>query len=270
MTTNWARIEIRHLASFTTDPLRAGEGMLEACKLGVKRTKKVLSVNLLKGLRKRRTGTAVVEKMAKILTEEKRRNERVVVQLLDIALKSSEERAIRAKKAADESMKEARGKLPPGWLRTAFRNVVRKEVQSLWDAKKKKNSQKKDHLEAKHKPRKEEDYIRGIPISDRALGEEDREIKVTSIGVELSEDEKAFLKLPKSATDFVRIDEEKVETNIQVMAAKLRMALREQAEGGGVASQGLEEQEAVLASRRVFDREAGEVDFRKLRVTDFK
>ena len=70
MTTNWARIEIRHLASFTTDPLRAGEGMLEACKLGVKRTKKVLSVNLLKGLRKRRTGTAVVEKMAKILTEE--------------------------------------------------------------------------------------------------------------------------------------------------------------------------------------------------------
>ena len=131
-----------------------------------------------------------------------------------------------------------------------------------------KNSTKKDRLEAKHKPRKEEDYIKGIPISDRALGEEDREIKVTSIGVELSEDEKAFLKLPKSATDFVQIDEEKVETNIQVMAAKLRMALREQSEGGGVASQGLEEQEALLASQRVFDRETGSADFRKLKVTE--
>ena len=66
MTTNWARIEIRQLASYTTDPLRAGEGMLEACKLGETRTKKMLSVNLLKGLRKRRVGTNSVEKMAKL------------------------------------------------------------------------------------------------------------------------------------------------------------------------------------------------------------
>ena len=59
-----------------------------------------------------------------------------------------------------------------------------------------------------------------------------------------------------------------METNIQVMAAKLRMALREQEENAGEDPPGLEEQEAVLAGRRVFDRDAREVNMRKLRVTD--
>ena len=51
------------------------------------------------------------------------------------------------------------------------------------------------------------------------------------------------------------------------MAAKLRMALKNQEETG---EEGLEveEQEALLASRRVFDPEAKIEDMRKLRVTD--
>ena len=89
---------------------------------------------------------------------------------------------------------------------------------------------------------------------------------MTAIGVEISADEKEFLKLPKSATDFVGINEEKIETSIQIMAAKLRMALKNQEEKG---EEGLEveEQEALLASRRVFDPEAKIEDMRKLRVT---
>ena len=82
-------------------------------------------------------------------------------------------------------------------------------------------------MEAKHKPRKEEDEIRGIPISDEKLGVEIEEVQVLSYGVELSGEEKEFLKMPKSATDFVKIDEEKMKTSIQVMAAKLRMSLKE-------------------------------------------
>ena len=89
---------------------------------------------------------------------------------------------------------------------------------------------------------------------------------MTAIGVEISADEKEFLKLPKSAIDFVGINE-KTETSIQIMAAKLRMALKNQEEKG---EEGLEveEQEALLASRRVFDPEAKIEDMRKLRVTD--
>ena len=266
MTSTRTRIHIRQLAQNST--ASAGEKMKEAAKQGVKRTKKVLALNLLRGLRKRRLGTPAVEKMAKNLMEENERQENVVIKLMDIAVRSAEEKAKKAKMEADRSMKEAKRELPAGWQWRRFsRDIVREEVQDLWKDQKVKNSKKKDHLERKHKPRKEEDFYRGVPISDRALGEDDTEIKVTAIGVEISADEKEFLKLPKSATDFVGINEEKIETSIQIMAAKLRMALRNQEEEG---EEGLEaeEQEALLASRRVFDPEAKIEDMRKLRVTD--
>ena len=265
MTSTRTRIHIRQLAQNST--ASAGEKMIEAAKQGVKRTKKVLALNLLRGLRKRRLGTPAVEKMAKNLMEEMERQENVVIKLMDIAVDSAEEKAKKAKIEADKSMKEAKRALPAGWIWKRFRDIVREEVQGLWKEKKAENSKKKDHLEAKHKPRKEEAFYRGIPISDGALGEEDIEIKVTAIGVDISADEKEFLKLPKSATDFVGINEEKIETSIQIMAAKLRMSLRNQEEEG---EDGLEaeEQEALLASRRVFDPEEKIADLRKLRVTD--
>ena len=108
-----------------------------------------------------------------------------------------------------------------------------------------------------------------------------------SYGVELSGEEKEFLKMPKSATDFVKIDEEKMKTSIQVMAAKLRMSLKEVDEEGQRGAQGAaarptrcastrvpqqganeDEEEAMMASKRIFDVEEGSVDFRKKRVTD--
>ena len=139
----------------------------------------MLALNLLRGLRKRRMGTPAVEKMAKNLMEETERQENVVNKLMDIAVSSAEEKATKAKIEADRSMKEAKKALPAGWLWRRFRDIVREEVQDLWKEQKVKNSKKKDHLERKHKPRKEEAFYRGIPISDRALGEDDTEIKVT-------------------------------------------------------------------------------------------
>ena len=60
-----------------------------------------------------------------------------------------------------------------------------------------------------------------------------------------------------------------MKTSIQVTAAKLRMSLQDQDEG---AARGLDDQEeeAVLASKRVYDPEEGKVDFRKKKVTDMK
>ena len=153
---------------------------MEAAKLGVKRTRRVLSLNLLRGLRKRRVGTHAIEKMARNLTEVKDRQEKVVIKLLDIAIDAAEEKAAKASREADKSMKEVKRALPVGWQRRRFREILRDEAQDLWKERKEKNSKKKDHLEAKHKPRKEDHFYRGIPISDRALGEEDTEIKVTA------------------------------------------------------------------------------------------
>ena len=97
-----------------------------------------------------------------------------------------------------------------------------------------------------------------------------------SHGVVLSEDEKEFLKLPKSATDYVPVDMESIKTSIQVKAAKLRMSMRQQEESncavdvGHTDSQGLadEREEAERASCRVFDVDEGRVDLSKKKVTD--
>ena len=143
-------------------------------------------------------------------------------------------------------------------------------------------SKKKNHLEGKYKPRKEQKFFRGVPIGDSELGEDEEVIEVVSHGIQLSDDEKEFLRLPKSATDFVNIDHEKIKTSIQVTAAKLRMSLREQEEiedeGEGRAQHGPLQGRAqhgpllqeVLASRRVYDPDERSVDMGKKRVTDIE
>ena len=54
MTSTETRMRIRNLATFTTDPNQAGELMLEAAKQRVNMTKKILALNYLKGVKRRR------------------------------------------------------------------------------------------------------------------------------------------------------------------------------------------------------------------------
>ena len=80
-----------------------------------------------------------------------------------------------------KSLKAAKETLPAGWIRRKFSSIVSEELRSLWDEMKVKHRTKKDHLEKKLKPRKEEAKFRGIPISDRELGEDiDEDAKVLS------------------------------------------------------------------------------------------
>ena len=131
---------------------------------------------------------------------------------------------------------------------------------------------KKDHLESRYKPRKEHGMVEDIPVGDHELGEDNKVVEVLAYEVHLNEDEKEYLKLPNSHTDFVKIDVQKMKTSIQVTAAKLRMGLREEEENGEeeTPSQGLEAEEAEMAGRRVYDDETLTADFRKRRVTDSK
>ena len=148
----------------------------------------------------------------------------------------------------------------------------------------------------KHKVRKEKPVFKEVPISDEMLeaefGAEDNMNENLGYGVELNESEKEFLRLPKCATDYVEVNEEKVRTSVRVMAAKLRMSIREQEEKGEPArgldvqqgrapARGLDVQQGrapargldvqnengVLESKRVYDPEKGEVDFKKKVVT---
>ena len=82
-----------------------------------------------------------------------------------------------------------------------------------------------DHLERKIKPRKEEGMFKGVPIDDDELGEDNFEMVALSY-----EDEREYLKLPNSLTDFANVDVESAKTEVRVMEAKLRMSNRNQIE----------------------------------------
>ena len=62
------------------------------------------------------------------------------------------------------------------------------------------------------------------------------------------------------------MDVESIQTEVKVMEAKLRMSVRGLEDSDS--AQGLDEQEAELACKRVYDETEKVVDFRKKRVTD--
>jgi len=255
--------ELVQKKGFTTDPQRAGEKMLEAAKASCNLTKKVQTKDLLEGLETRRIGTNEIEKMAKKLVMEEVRDERVVVKLVRIAKDAAKKREKRSRKIFQEARKEALETLPAGWKRKHFLSVLRVEAEEDWRKLKEKNKTKKDHLEKKHRPRKEEGSVNGVPVGDEELGEDDETVEVLAYGVDLTENEKEYLKMPNSVTDFVKVDEERMKTEILVMAAKLRMSVKEvESQEGqndsqgreGAAARGLDAQEAEMSSRRVQDQ----------------
>ena len=72
--------------------------------------------------------------------------------------------------------------------------------------------------------------FKGVPIGDDELGEDNVDIVALSYGVDLNEDEREYLKLPNSLTDFANVDVESAKTEVRVMEAKLRMSNRNQNE----------------------------------------
>ena len=219
MTCTNTRIQIRNLSNLTTDPHRAGDKMLEAVKANVKLVKKVQVKNLLEGLEKRRIGTNEIEIMAKKLVNSEDRDEAVVVRLVGIVKEAAQRREKASKKAFYLARREAIQVLPAGWMRSKLLVILRSEAQGLWSSLKQKNVKKKDHLEKRHRPQKEEGTIKGMQVGDKELGVDETVVEVLAYNVELTENEVKYLKFPNSFTDFVKVDKEKIMTEIQTMAA---------------------------------------------------
>ena len=53
-----------------------------------------------------------------------------------------------------------------------------------------------------------------------------KNLTALSYGVNLNAEEKEYLKLPNSLTDFVNVNVESIQTEVKVMKAKLRMSVR--------------------------------------------
>ena len=282
MTSTNARMAIRNISNCTTDPTRTGEKMLKAAKLNNILVKRVQTGNVLSGLEVRRIGTNEIESMAKKLLRSDKRDEGVVTRLVGLAKEAARKRERDSRRTFQMARREAERSLPAGWMRRCFSAILRQEAQSVWHTLRVKNAKKKDHLENRHRPRKEQGRFRGIPIGDEELGPDGEVVGCLTYGVVLSSCEEEYLRLPNCVTDFMKVDEEKMITEIHSMAAKLRMSVREveenkEVEGGGESEvaevaevRRTEELEVQMASKRVFDRERGVADFRRKKVTDSK
>ena len=107
-----------------------------------------------------------------------------------------------------EAQKDALRNLPAGWMRKMFARVVKKEAHGMWGLLKFKNNKKKDYLEKRHRPRKEEGRFRGIPIGDVELIDDKEDLVCLAYGEESNEEEKEYMKLPNSMADYVKLDED--------------------------------------------------------------
>ena len=100
------------------------------------------------------------------------------MKLLDIAVKASEEKLRRVREVAMKSKKAGEAVLPAGWRRKELNMIMNDDFRRVWLDRKEKSAKKKDHLEKKHKKRKEENVFNGIPIGDQQteaeLGEDER------------------------------------------------------------------------------------------------
>ena len=111
-----------------------------------------------------------------MITEEAGRNEGVVVKILRIVIEEAKKKESKAKTNFRRDRRNAEKILPAGWMRKRFAEILRAEAEEEWKDRKKKNGKKKEHLEKKNKPRKEEGMYKGIPIGDEELGEDNVEI----------------------------------------------------------------------------------------------
>ena len=78
----------------------------------------------------RKVGTPVVEKAAKMITEETGRNEGVVMKILRIVVEEAKKKESKAKINFRRDRRNAEKTLPAGWMRKRFAEILRAEAQS--------------------------------------------------------------------------------------------------------------------------------------------
>ena len=86
--------------------------------------------------------------------------------------------------------------------------------------------------------------------------------------VEIDEDKQNFLLLPASIAELPMLDVERMKTDIQAMACKVRMELSNNE--GGRELQVSQRMDSEVDASSVFDSRSNTLDFRKQKITDMK
>ena len=147
-----------------------------------------------------------------------------------------------------------------------FVAILSEEAQKIWAERKRQMENKRNHLSNKYRPKPNQDIIKDIKVGDiymEAANEAFENEEPLAWGVEIDEDEAAFLKCPASIAEVPKLDVERFKTDIQAMASKVRMSMRNGETQNS--AQGLEDE---IKATSVFENNT--LNFSKKRVTDMK
>ena len=165
--------QIRNLSNQLPDPGRADRAMHQLLSSNIKLTRKVLTRNLLKTMLKKNVGTNDVVKYVNGVCKQnvKKTNRTIMIQFaMRMKVKDAEYDERLARKVFNQKLSEYKQSTIRGsHADTEFRNIMKYEVEDIWNKGKQKNSEKVFRTMMKYTPADENGNIRDIVVSDERL-----------------------------------------------------------------------------------------------------
>ena len=274
---------------------------LDTVKLKVSATRRRITVNTLERLLRYGVGTNELEHLSRKLKwgggviseydKEKRRKDFVVRELKARRAYAIEDLE-RTKKLYIKRQQYLYHKIEDAIrdtdtcrrVKKNINTIIQDEVQKEWDEKKESMKSKIKHLTQKWKYRNEphEERWNGIAISDKELEEfrkdggiEEHGLKLNEVNTdpavygntEVTENQKALLRLPPKFATYGKISEKEMEVEMEVMNCKLRWEARNKRERGNEIWT-REWEEEKIEKEKIFDTQSNRLSFNRKRVTD--
>ena len=264
----FAQIRVLSSDPSLTDPTRADRAMHDVLCENLKLTRRVLTKNLLSKLAALEVGTNEVEEFTKKVCKQnvvKTRNRKLVKKVMMSKVEDAlvDEKRVRrtfVHRKIQYSRMIRRGSV----IDMEFMRLVQYEVRKVWDNGKVKNNEKVRILINRYAPERLYGKICGVEFTDVDLKDDTVDDNATVIvydGIELSSEAKEALSLKPEFMTYKKIDEHKIETEIEKGMTKARYAWMSEGQkrqdasdiDGEASDEILEEFEVYNASEKVLD-----------------
>jgi hypothetical protein len=296
------RSRIRTISNNSDDPMRVEKATVEAVKAKLRYTKKCVTLDKLRTLKKMKVGTTVIEQTAKkVEGEDSKRRRETVVYIVERQISNVVKNIKELKQVSFQKTKEMLKEMNGEWRKEEARKVLRVQAEREWVRGKMRVKKSTEFLKRKYGSRdsRELEIPRGerdiendsndgsendmrVQISRDITEEEMKELKKAEKavveGVEIDDDEEAYLNIPKSMADHAELDVIKAMNDINIMGDKIRWSLMEEEDRkkreadrpNRTKEEEDVEREKEAKSKRIVDNESMKVEFSKKRVTSMK
>jgi hypothetical protein len=276
-----SRNKIREIVKFLDNKELVEKKMVEAMGTTAKTTGKVITQNRLEKLSVRGIGTARIEGIARQIEGGERREE-TVLYMMKRQIEGTKRDLKKLRREEKLKRNVVMGMVRARWMRKELGKVMKEEREKVWKEKKNKMVFSVGPNERRMKGEEEKEMFGNVRVGERKLEEgnfptieeEEEGEELITEGIEVDDDEREFLKLPKGMADNPKFNRIGTLTDIAIMEAKARFSVR--SEGDEIKTKESEEEVKKRVERE--DREAeavrvrdgNVVRFAKMRVTSLK